>query len=249
MRTLLLEADPAITREEGSPYIEKFPENKSELFEYDVVVFGDVDPKSLNGNQMENLNEFVSRFGGAFVMIAGRLAQPCSYADTPVADMLPVEFDDSGVLADDAVSDKPIDVELTALGKTDPMLDLSDPDNPSEDLWADLPPIYWVAPVDRKPGAEVLMVDPAEETENGKRPVIARHQYGLGQVLYVGTDNTWRWRRNVGDLYTRFWGQVNQRMAQQRFIGADKRTQISLNSQNFLTGDRVRVYARHTRRV
>ena len=36
------------------------------------MVFGDVDPKSLNGNQMENLNEFVSRFGGAFVMIAGR---------------------------------------------------------------------------------------------------------------------------------------------------------------------------------
>ena len=210
-----------------------------------MVVFGDVDPKSLNGNQMENLNEFVSRFGGAFVMIAGRRHSPLSYADTPVADMLPVEFDGSGALADDAVSDKPILVELTALGKTDPMLDLSDPDNPSEDLWADLPPIYWVAPVDRKPGAEVLMVDPAEETENGKRPVIARHQYGLGQVLYVGTDNTWRWRRNVGDLYyTRFWGQVNQRMAQQRFIGADKRTQISLNSQNFLTGDRVRVYAR-----
>ena len=39
----------------------RFPENKSELFEYDVVVFGDVDPKSLNGNQMENLNEFMSR--------------------------------------------------------------------------------------------------------------------------------------------------------------------------------------------
>lgn len=245
VKTLLLEGDPAITREEESPYIEKFPENKSELFEYDVVVFGDVDPKSLNGNQMENLNEFVSRFGGAFVMIAGRRHSPLSYADTPVADMLPVEFDGSGVLAEDAISDKPINVELTALGKTDPMLDLSDPDNPSENLWADLPPIYWVAPVDRKPGAEVLMVDPAEETENGKRPVIARHQYGLGQVLYVGTDNTWRWRRNVGDLYyTRFWGQVNQRMAQQRFIGADKRTQISLNSQNFLTGDRVRVYAR-----
>ena len=81
-----------------------------------MVVFGDVDPKSLNGNQMENLNEFVSRFGGAFVMIAGRRHSPLSYADTPVADMLPVEFDDSGVLADDAVSDKPIDVELTALG-------------------------------------------------------------------------------------------------------------------------------------
>ena len=245
VKTLLLEGDPALAREDNSPYIEKFPENKSELFEYDVVVFGDVDPKSLTGNQMENLNEFVSRFGGAFVMIAGRRHSPLSYAETPVADMLPVEFDGSGALPEDAISDKAIHVELTSLGKTDPMLDLSDDETSNEELWSDLPPIYWVAPVDRKPGAEVLMVDPAEEMENGKRPVIARHQYGLGQVLYVGTDNTWRWRRNVGDLYyTRFWGQVNQRMAQQRFIGADKRTQISLNSQNFLTGDRVRVYAR-----
>ena len=96
-----------------------------------------------------------------------------------------------------------------------------------------------------KPGAEVLLVNPNQEIGRGKVPVISRQQYGLGQVLYVGTDNTWRWRRNVGDLYyTRFWGQVNQRMAQQRFIGTDKRTQISLNKQNYMTGDRVRVYAR-----
>ena len=194
---------------------------------------------------MENLNEFVSRFGGAFVMIAGRRHSPISFAETPVSDMLPVEFE-RGTGGDDAsTSDKPIHVELTALGKTDPMLDLSDEESSNESLWDDLPPIYWVAPVDRKPGAEVLMVDPAEESDRGKRPIIARHQYGLGQVLYVGTDNTWRWRRNVGDLYyTRFWGQVNQRMAQQRFIGEDKRTQISLNSQNYLSGDRVRAYAR-----
>ena len=245
VKTLLIESDPALAREEGSPYVEQFPENKKDLFEYDVIVFGDVDPKSLSVTQMENLNEFVSRFGGAFVMIAGRRHSPLSFAETPVSDMLPVEFE-RGTGGDDAsTSDKPIHVELTALGKTDPMLDLSDEESSNESLWDDLPPIYWVAPVDRKPGAEVLMVDPAEESDRGKRPIIARHQYGLGQVLYVGTDNTWRWRRNVGDLYyTRFWGQVNQRMAQQRFIGEDKRTQISLNSQNYLSGDRVRAYAR-----
>jgi uncharacterized membrane protein len=245
VKTLLIEGDQALAREEGSPYIEQFPENKKDLFEYDVVVFGDVDPKTLSVTQMENLNEFVSRFGGAFVMIAGRRHSPISYAETPISDMLPVEFE-PGAEGDDAVvSDKPIRIELTALGKTDPMLDLSDQESSNESLWDDLPPIYWVAPVDRKPGAEVLMVDPAEESDRGKRPIIARHQYGLGQVLYVGTDNTWRWRRNVGDLYyTRFWGQVNQRMAQQRFIGEDKRTQISLNSQNYLSGEPVRAYAR-----
>ena len=245
VKILLIEGDPALAREEGSPYIEQFPENKKDLFEYDVVVFGDVDPKSLSVTQMENLNEFVSRFGGAFVMIAGRRHSPISFAETPVSDMLPVEFDRGSEVGEGVVSDKPIRVELTALGKTDPMLDLSDENLSNESLWDDLPPIYWVAPVDRKPGAEVLMVDPAEESDRGKRPIIARHQYGLGQVLYVGTDNTWRWRRNVGDLYyTRFWGQVNQRMAQQRFIGEDKRTQISLNSQNYLAGERVRAYAR-----
>ena len=246
-KTLLLEGEPALAREENTPYLESFPENKKDLFEYDVVVLGDVDPKRLTVAQMENLNEFVSRFGGAFVMIAGRQFSPLSYMDTPVADMLPVEFekgtDGSG---EESIADKAIHVQLTALGKVDPMLNLAGEDEDSVSLWDDLPPIYWVAQVDSKPGAEVLMVDPNQENDRGKKlPVIARHQYGLGQVLYIGTDNTWRWRRNVGDLYyTRFWGQVSQRMAQQRFIGANKRTQISLNSQNYMTGDRVRVYAR-----
>jgi len=245
-KTLLLEGDPALAREENTPYLESFPENKKDLFEYDVVVLGDVDPKRLTVTQMENLNEFVSRFGGAFVMIAGRKFSPHAYMDTPVADMLPVEFekgtDGSG---GESIADKPIRVQLTALGKVDPMLNLVGEGEDSITLWDDLPPIYWVAQVDSKPGAEVLMVDPNQETDHGKLPIIARHRYGLGQVLYVGTDNTWRWRRNVGDLYyTRFWGQISQRMAQQRFIGADKRTQISLNSQNYMTGDRVRAYAR-----
>ena len=33
--------------------------------------------------------------------------------------------------------------------------------------------------------------------------------YGLGKVLWIGTDGTWRWRYRVGDLHHhRFWGQV-----------------------------------------
>ena len=39
--------------------------------------------------------------------------------------------------------------------------------------------------------------------------VIAAQPYGLGKVLWVGTDATWRWRFRVGDAYHhRFWGQV-----------------------------------------
>ena len=39
--------------------------------------------------------------------------------------------------------------------------------------------------------------------------MIAAQPYGLGKILLVGTDGTWRWRHKVGDAYHhRFWGQV-----------------------------------------
>ena len=250
VKTLLLEADAAIARQEGSGYIEKFPETKTKLYDFDVIVFGDVSPASLTRTDMENLNEFVASFGGSFVMIAGRQFSPSKFFEgdgASIGKMLPVEAaDEAPSTNEDTIYNTPIKVALTSLGKIDPMLNLSEANaRDNTGFWDGLDPIYWVAPVASKPGAEVLLVNPNQELGRGKVPVISRQQYGLGQVLYVGTDNTWRWRRNVGDLYyTRFWGQVNQRMAQQRFIGADKRTQITLNKQNYMTGDRVRVYAR-----
>src|SRR5260370_14531976 len=76
-------------------------------------------------------------------------------------------------------------------------------------------------------------------------PVVAAQQYGLGQVMYVGTDNTWRWRKNVGDTYyTMLWGQIAQRVSLPRLLGGSKRTQLTTDRQNYLTGDRVTVYAR-----
>jgi hypothetical protein len=64
-------------------------------------------------------------------------------------------------------------------------------------------------------------------------------------VMYIGTDNTWRWRKNVGDLYyTAIWGQIAQRVSLQRLLGGSKRTQLTTDRQNYTTGDRVSVYAR-----
>ncbi len=250
LKTLLVEGDPAIARTEGSPYLESFPSRKEDLFKYDVILFGDVDPKSLTNQQLENLNEFVSRFGGAFVMVAGRRFAPHAYRNTILERLLPVEFDStlSAAAGSDAIHDKPIRLELTARGKDSSMLRLSDKDDENAALWRKLPPVYWVAKVTRaKPAAEVLLVDPdpVKETRFGKMPVVAQQQYGLGQVLYIGTDNTWRWRKNVGDqYYTALWGQVSQRMALQRLMGASKRTQLSADRQNFVTGERVAIYAR-----
>ena len=250
VKVVLFEGDPSISRGEGTPYLEGFPTRKDDLYKYDLILFGDVDPKSLSTANMEALADFVSKFGGALVMVAGKQFSPNAYRRTPIERMLPVEFE-TGTGAGSAaetVADKPIRLQLTAAGKSSTMMKLAEKDEENVNFWKNLPPIFWDARVTRaKPGAEVLLVDPdpVKETRFGKMPVMALQQYGLGQVLYIGTDNTWRWRKNTGDSYhTAFWGQISQRMAVQRLLGASKRTQLTSERQNYVTGDRVNIYAR-----
>jgi hypothetical protein len=147
-----------------------------------------------------------------------------------------------------ATSDKPVRLEITPEGKSSMMLKLSDKETENTSKWNSLPPIYWTARVLRdKPAAEVLVVDadPAKSSRFGKMPVIAVQQYGLGSVLYVGTDNTWRWRKNTGETdHNRLWSQMVERMALPHLLGGSKRTQLNTDRANYSAGDRVTVFAR-----
>src|SRR5207248_3489233 len=129
LKCFLVEGDPAIARGENTPYLPQFPSKKDELFKYDLVIFGDVDPKSITPAQLDNLNELVSKFGGALVMVAGKRFSPFAYRRTVMEKMLPVEFDSPGVESpQNIVAEKPIRLELTAAGGANPMLRLSDKD-------------------------------------------------------------------------------------------------------------------------
>jgi len=214
-KCVLLEGAPSIAAGEGSPYLAKFPATKEELFKYDLVIVGEVDSKTFTPPQLDALNEFVSKFGGAALFIAGRKWMPRAYKDTPVEKMLPVELD---MTAEPPQTARAADhARIDAGSRTNPMLHLAPKDDESAEEWKRIPPIYWESRVARaKPAAQVLLVDPdpAKASRFGKMPVVAMQQYGLGQVLYVGTDNTWRWRRNGKlDIYATLWGQVTQRMA------------------------------------
>ena len=47
------------------------------------------------------------------------------------------------------------------------------------------------------------------ESAKSDMPIVATLWYGQGQVVYLGTDETWRWRFNVQDKhFIRFWGQI-----------------------------------------
>jgi len=246
-KCVLLEGDPAIARGEKTPYLEEFPKKKEDLFKYDVLIMGDVDPKALAPAQVDMIGEFVSRFGGALVIVAGKRFMPVAWRKTLIEKLLPVELDPADA-GGPVMANRPFRLELAPAGKASPMLRLAEREFDSMQIWGQFPPIYWTAKVARpKPAAEVLVVDPdpAKASRQGKMPVVAIHGYGMGQVLYVGTDNLWRWRKNAGDKYhAALWGQMIQRMALPHLLGGAKRTQLSTDQKEYTTGQPVTIYAR-----
>ena len=125
---------------------------------------------------------------------------------------------------------------------------LEETDQSSARDWDELPPIYWAAAVSHaKPGVEILAVDPdpTKESRSGKMPVFVLGASGVGQVMYIGTDNTWRWRKNAGDrFYVALWGQIVQRLSLPHLLGGSKKTQISTDAQKYSVGQKVTILAR-----
>ncbi len=230
------------------------PVGKANLIDkFDLVILGDIDPRILSAAQLSDLNDFVNKFGGGLIVVPGKRFGPAAWRGTPMEKLLPVEVDTTRqtVRAGSDLSesvDRPIKLEITPAGFDSPMLRLSDKAEESKKIWGNLPPIYWDATVSRaKPGATVFAVDPDPKkvSRTGKMPVIAMQQYGLGQVLYVGTDNTWRWRKNAADKYhATLWGQMVLRLSLPHLLGESKKTQLSADKKKYSTGDKVTVYAR-----
>ncbi len=242
-RFVLLEGDESIAAGEATPYLAKVPGKKEDLFKFDLIIVGDVDPRVFTPEHLAAFDEFVQKFGGSMLFLAGPRANPGAYRGTALEKILPVELDTMQPQAAQSLT-----VELTPQGRTHPLLRLAASDDENAAIWKRFGKLFWSARVLRaKPAAQVLLVDSEQSRANrhGKQVVAAIQQYGLGQVLYMGTDNTWRWRRNSGDpFHTQLWGQIAQKLGLHHLLGGSKRTQLSVERQNYTTGERVTVYAR-----
>jgi hypothetical protein len=251
LKCVLTEGDPGIASGPDSPYLAQIPPSRDEMLKFDLIILGDVDPHVFSASQMDWVRTFVAQFGGGLLCISGRQFNPWAYAGTPIEKMLPIDVDADSARARtmDSANTAAIHPELTAPGRASPMLRLSDDLQENQRIWdEDLPPLYWDARVARaKPAATVLLADPDrnKESKYGPMPIIALQQYQVGQVMFVGTDNVWRWRKNQGDrYYTALWGQIVQRLALTHLLGGSKRTQIRVDKDTYNVGDKVTIDAR-----
>jgi hypothetical protein len=242
---LLVRADPKIAQG-GPPFLAAFP-TREQLLTYDLVIVGDVASSYLGGHNMELLREFVRDFKGGLILIAGRQHAPGSYDGTPLAEVLPVEFLPQQKQPPPEARPQPYAPALTIAGESSDIMSLGDTPEESLKVWAKLPGFYWHYPVTRlRDAATALLVHPRNKMAEQPMPVVATHHYGKGQVLFMATDETWRWRYNAEDQhFIRFWGQAIYQLALPHHLGkAARRFQFALERSEALLDRPGTIFAR-----
>src|SRR6185312_10476141 len=148
LKTVLLGASRGWAETDKSALTD-FP-TRDQLFEYDVVILGDFDPKALprSSRAMQDLADFVRVKGGGILFAAGEHFNPFAFAETPLAEVLPIVLQEgkppkptpeATPLAD------PYHPQLTPAGRSHPLFRFSPDPAESERIWSGLKPLYWYA--------------------------------------------------------------------------------------------------------
>lgn len=226
------------------------PESEDEWMKFDVVLLGDVMPESLPVEEQETLQRFVVEQGGTLVVVAGPHAMPDAFRHSPVADLLPLVPPPQG---GEAVTPEAYRIALTPEGERSVITRLDPDPETNEDLWAELPDIYWRQPVSGvRPGATVLAwARPAEgeaaeeEDSRASNALIAYQRVGMGRVMMLAFDRTWRMRYRAGDTHHhRFWGQVMRWAAGYRFPAGTQLVKLGTDRPRYAPEEPVHVRAR-----
>jgi hypothetical protein len=256
VKVILLDASKGWAATDNSAFGEEFP-NRTELFTFDVVVLGDVDPKMIpkSAQAFRDLADFVKVKGGGLLFLCGEHGAPAAYADTPLAEILPVLPSDGPVptrpAEDEAITEE-YHPRLTPAGRIHPLFRFSSDEAESARIWGQLKPLYWYAKgYRRKPLTSVLVVHPSRPAEGGapneNHPLVIQQFAGAGPVLFFGFDDTWRWRfRSDEEHFDRFWMQAMRVLSRSRVRRPELRVvdQHAMPKSEFRRDERVTVQVR-----
>lgn len=193
VQTVLLTSDPGFVQEhtDGLSPLAALPA-PARLRDYDVIVLGDVArlEDRLYPGAFVALGAAVDA-GAGLVVIDGE-GSGAAWQRTALGPLLPVRFDEGPGVAGQ------FQVARTAAGEAHPALQLDADAAEDRRLWTSLPDLHWHAAArESTSDAQVLAHHP--ETA---RPLVATRRQGQGTVVWLGVDETWRWRAGVGDRFT-----------------------------------------------
>jgi hypothetical protein len=143
------------------------------------------------------LADFVSVRGGSLLMIGGRRSfAEGGWAGTPVADVLPVEFDDNAARGNAPDFFANLTVRPARAGTAYPVTQLDATEQASAAKWSEMPAVSTVNHVSTaKPGATVLLTGTTENQQ--EQIVLAFQRFGRGKALAFPIQDSWNWKMDV----------------------------------------------------
>ena len=200
--------------EDSLELVAGFPRTREELFTYRAVILGSVEASFFTVEQMRMLADFVGERGGGLLFLGGRRAfAEGGYAETPLADVMPVEVRRVDEESDEYFAE--LQISPTPSGVTHPAMQLGTSEQASLARWKTMPPLSTVNRVGRaKPGATALLVGQAVSGGGGDRQVVLAHQrFGRGKAIAFPVQDSWVWQMHASipvedATHETFWRQM-----------------------------------------
>lgn len=175
---------------------------------YDVYIIGDVRSEWFGQAILKKLQERLE--DGAGLMMTGGLQNFASggYANTPIADYLPVRLDagdfrPAGQLNFNAQLSGDVKLIPTDRGLGEFVMRLGAGDK-NRSLWLDLPPLAGASRL--KPSHELVRIWAKTPDDH---PLLLVHEVARSRVAAFAADTTWLWcQAGKAELHQRFWRQM-----------------------------------------
>lgn len=216
-----------------------FPSTRDDLLTYDLILIGDLSPSRLKPEQIDWLVEFVEKRGGGMIFVDGSRGHVGEWEKLKSGTLLPVEM--VAKQANAALVTYKWNLETD--GSRLDALRLSESPSANMNLWPTLPSAHWVASVRPLPGAVTLATLRNEAKES--MPAMVFRPVGAGAVLYLASDELWRWRYQVADLYhQRLWMQIASWVAAPPFQAEDKKLSLGTDHLRYASGEQAEIRVR-----
>lgn len=188
--------EPVLVRlgvEEESELIGGFPEEASELFQYDALMIDDLEASFFTVDQMQLIQDFVAKRGGGLLMLGGQESfRQGEYDRTPIGQMLPLDLQSAA-----PATSGPVSFSLSRDGWLQPWIRLRDNEESERQRISQMPEFVTLNPGARiRPGATVMAS--VTDSEGTLFPALVTQRFGRGRSAALCVGDFWRWRMNEG---------------------------------------------------
>ncbi|MAS95182.1 MAG: hypothetical protein CMO55_18450 [Verrucomicrobiales bacterium] len=261
------------TRPFGEAEATDLPNSAEEWKLFDVIILGDISPGTLSYDDWAAIDEAVTRQGAMLICISGPRFMPHAHDSEILQKLLPVTYTPSSS-AQFGSPEPAYHIELTSPGRNHPVTSQSTSRALNLERWSQFPAMRWrYVPEDMKSTAEVLAfarplgtpslnssveldgspgsVEAAierlanQDSLEKENALISTIRAGLGKVLLLHFDQTWRFRYGVGDTYHhRFWGQATRWGAGPNLRSGNETTRLGTDRLSYTPDDSIEVTAK-----